>query len=58
MGCATVVSGGSICAASEISSKPTTAMSSGTRLPTLRKPWITPIASVSETAKIALGACG
>src|SRR5471032_505715 len=55
MGCATVVSGGSICAATAISSKPITAMSSGTRKPTPRKPLITPIARVSETANTAVG---
>src|SRR5574341_222841 len=54
-GCATVVSGGLVSAASGMSSKPTTEMSSGTRRPAFSAAWIAPSAITSLLATTAVG---
>ena len=54
-GCTTVVSAGVTRDASGMSSKPTTDRSSGTRRPRSRAARTTPIAAVSDDAKIAVG---
>ena len=55
LSCFTVVSGGSACAASGASSKPTTATSSGTERPSSRAARMTPSAIMSLAAKTAVG---
>ena len=58
IGCAMVVSGGSMCAANRMSSNPTTERSSGTRRVWRRAAPSAPIAISSLKQKIAVGGCG